>query len=56
MKDEAVNKAVLDYVQTQVKVVETTETSAAATEAAAETTVANETTAEAAEETTAAQG
>lgn len=56
VKDEAVNKAVLDYVQTQVKVVETTETSAAATEAAAETTVANETTAEAAEETTAAQG
>lgn len=29
VKDEAVNKAVLDYVQTQVKVVETTETSAA---------------------------
>ena len=56
VKDEAVNKAVLDYVQTQVKVVETTETSAAATEAAAETTVADETTAEAAEETTAAQG
>lgn len=46
VKDEAVNKAVLDYVQTQVKVVETTETSAAATEAAAE----------AAEETSAAQG
>lgn len=45
VKDEAVNKAVLDYVQTQVKVVETTETSAAATEAAAETTVADETTA-----------
>ncbi len=56
VKDEAVNKAVLDYVQTQVKVVETTETSAAATEAVAETTVADETTAEAAEETTAAQG
>ena len=56
VKDEAVNKAVLDYVQTQVKVVETTETSAAATEAAAETTVADETTAEAAEETSAAQG
>ena len=56
VKDEAVNKAVLDYVQTQVKVVETTETSAAATEAAAETMVADETTAEAAEETTAAQG
>lgn len=56
VKDEAVNKAVLDYVQTQVKVVETTETSAAATEAAAETTVADETTAEAVEETTAAQG
>lgn len=56
VKDEAVNKAVLDYVQTQVKVVETTETSAAATEDAAETTVADETTAEAAEETTAAQG
>ena len=56
VKEEAVNKAVLDYVQTQVKVVETTETSAAATEAAAETTVADETTAEAAEETTAAQG
>lgn len=53
VKDEAVNKAVLDYVQTQVKVVETTETSAAETEAAAETTVADETTAEAAEETTA---
>lgn len=29
VKEEAVNKAVLDYVQTQVKVVETTETSAA---------------------------
>ena len=56
VKDEAVNKAVLDYVQTQVKVVETTETSAAATEAAAETMVADESTAEAAEETTAAQG
>ena len=56
VKEEAVNKAVLDYVQTQVKVVETTETSAAATEAVAETTVADETTAEAAEETTAAQG
>ena len=56
VKDEAVNKAVLDYVQTQVKVVETTETSAAATEAATETTVADETTAEAAEETSAAQG
>lgn len=56
VKDEAVNKAVLDYVQTQVKVVETTEISAAATEAAAETTVADESTAEAAEETTAAQG
>ena len=56
VKDEAVNKAVLDYVQTQVKVVETTETSAAATEAAAETTVADESTAEVAEETTAAQG
>ena len=28
VKEEAVNKAVLDYVQTQVKVVETTETSA----------------------------
>lgn len=56
VKDEAVNKAVLDYVQTQVKVVETTETSAAATEAAAETTVADETTAETAEETSAAQG
>ena len=56
VKDEAVNKAVLDYVQTQVKVVETTETSAAATEAVAETTVADETTAEAAEETSAAQG
>ena len=56
VKDEAVNKAVLDYVQTQVKVVETTETSAAATEAVAETTVADETTAEATEETTAAQG
>ena len=56
VKDEAVNKAVLDYVQTQVKVVETTETSAAATEAAAETTVADESTAEAAEETSAAQG
>lgn len=56
VKDEAVNKAVLDYVQTQVKVVETTETSAAATEAAAETTVADESTTEAAEETTAAQG
>ena len=56
VKEEAVNKAVLDYVQTQVKVVETTETSAAATEAAAETTVADESTAEAAEETTAAQG
>lgn len=56
VKDEAVNKAVLDYVQTQVKVVETTETSAAVTEAAAETTVADETTAEAAEETTVAQG
>ena len=56
VKDEGVNKAGLDYVQTQVKVVETTETSAAATEAAAETTVADETTAEAAEETTAAQG
>lgn len=56
VKEEAVNKAVLDYVQTQVKVVETTETSAAATEAAeAETTVADETT-EAAEETSAAQG
>ena len=40
VKDEAVNKAVLDYVQTQVKVVETTETSAAATEAAEETTAA----------------
>lgn len=49
VKDEAVNKAVLDYVQTQVKVVETTETSAAATEAVEETTAA-------AEETTAAQG
>lgn len=56
VKDEAVNKAVLDYVQTQVKVVETTETSAAATEATAETTVADESTAEAAEETSAAQG
>lgn len=56
VKDEAVNKAVLDYVQTQVKVVETTETSAAETEAVAETTVADETTAEAAEETSAAQG
>lgn len=56
VKDEAVNKAVLDYVQTQVKVVETTETSAAATEAVAETTVADESTAEATEETTAAQG
>ena len=56
VKDEAVNKAVLDYVQTQVKVVETTETSTAATEAVAETTVADESTAEAAEETTAAQG
>ena len=56
VKEEAVNKAVLDYVQTQVKVVETTETSAAATEAAeAETTVADETI-EAAEETSAAQG
>ncbi|MEE1378266.1 MAG: trigger factor [Oribacterium sp.] len=55
VKDEAVNKAVLDYVQTQVKVVETTETSAAATEAVEETTAA-ESTAEAAEETTAAQG
>ncbi len=55
VKEEAVNKAVLDYVQTQVKVVETTETSAAATEAAEETTAA-ESTAEAAEETTAAQG
>ena len=55
VKDEAVNKAVLDYVQTQVKVVETTETSAAATEAAEETTAA-ESTAEAAEETSAAQG
>lgn len=56
VKEEAVNKAVLDYVQTQVKVVETTETSAAVTEAAeAETTVADETT-EAAEETSAAQG
>ena len=56
VKEEAVNKAVLDYVQTQVKVVETTETSAAATEAAeAETTAADETT-EAAEETSAAQG
>lgn len=40
VKDEAVNKAVLDYVQTQVKVVETTETSAAATEAVEETTAA----------------
>lgn len=40
VKEEAVNKAVLDYVQTQVKVVETTETSAAATEAAEETTAA----------------
>lgn len=57
VKDEAVNKAVLDYVQTQVKVVETTETSAAATEAAEETTAAvDESTAEAAEETSAAQG
>lgn len=56
VKDEAVNKAVLDYVQTQVKVVETTETSTAATEAVAETTVADESTAEATEETTAAQG
>ena len=57
VKDEAVNKAVLDYVQTQVKVVETTETSAAATEAVEETTAAaDESTAEAAEETTAAQG
>lgn len=57
VKEEAVNKAVLDYVQTQVKVVETTETSAAATEAAEETTAAaDESTAEAAEETTAAQG
>ena len=55
VKDEAVNKAVLDYVQTQVKVVETTETSAAATAAVEETTAA-ESTAEAAEETTAAQG
>lgn len=55
VKDEAVNKAVLDYVQTQVKVVEITETSAAATEAVEETTAA-ESTAEAAEETTAAQG
>lgn len=56
VKEEAVNKAVLDYVQTQVKVVETTETSAAATEAAeTETTAADETT-EAAEETSAAQG
>lgn len=55
VKDEAVNKAVLDYVQTQVKVVETTETSAAATEASAETTVADETTAEVTEETSAAQ-
>lgn len=56
VKEEAVNKAVLDYVQTQVKVVETTETSAAATGAAeSETTVADETT-EAAEETSAAQG
>lgn len=56
VKEEAVNKAVLDYVQTQVKVVETTETSAAVTEVAeAETTVADETT-EAAEETSAAQG
>lgn len=55
VKEEAVNKAVLDYVQTQVKVAETTETSAAATEAAeAETTAADETT-EAAEETSAAQ-
>lgn len=35
VKDEAVNKAVLDYVQTQVKVVETTETSAAAEETTA---------------------
>ena len=57
VKEEAVNKAVLDYVQTQVKVVETTETSAAATEAVEETTAAaDESTAEAAEETTAAQG
>ena len=57
VKDEAVNKAVLDYVQTQVKVVETTETSAAATAAVEETTAAaDESTAEAAEETTAAQG
>ena len=57
VKDEAVNKAVLDYVPTQVKVVETTETSAAATEAVEETTAAaDESTAEAAEETTAAQG
>ena len=57
VKDEAVNKAVLDYVQTQVKVVETTETSAAATEAVEETTAAaDESTAEATEETTAAQG
>lgn len=57
VKDEAVNKAVLDYVQTQVKVVETTETSTAATEAVEETTAAaDESTAEAAEETTAAQG
>lgn len=57
VKDEAVNKAVLDYVQTQVKVVETTETSAAATEAVEETTAAvDESTAEAAEETSAAQG
>lgn len=57
VKDEAVNKAVLDYVQTQVKVVETTETSAAVTEAVEETTAAvDESTAEAAEETSAAQG
>ena len=57
VKDEAVNKAVLDYVQTQVKVVETTETSAAVTEAVEETTAAvDESTSEAAEETSAAQG
>ena len=67
VKEEAVNKAVLDYVQSQIKVVETEETSAATTEAvagdetaAAETETseeaAAETSADATEETTAAQG
>ncbi len=67
VKEEAVNKAVLDYVQSQIKVVETEETSVATTEAvagdetaAAETETseeaAAETSADATEETTAAQG